>query len=318
MFAISVAAPAGASADLLYSQVGSGTNDLVSADVANNANDSQGADDFTVPPGQVWNLSSVDVFGGSLTGGMAGTDTANVFLYANSGTLPGSQLFQQNGITTGATATAAGQEIDFTAALTGPPALTPGDYWVSVQSSGPYRWAWEILNGGQQGNSAVWQNPGGGLGQGCPSYTPIHSCGVAATVGSDFFFRLNGTAANSNFSLGQPKLKSRYVINQPATFSGAGSAVVTDAASSGRAGRATARAKKNIKKATIAIAGAGTRNLPLKLTNNAKKKLKKGKTVKLRAVITFTATGGVPVSLNSKIKLIPRRSARPARIASAN
>ena len=287
--AICAAPPSGASADLLYSQVGSGTNDLVSADVANNANDSQGADDFTVPPGQVWNLSSIDVFGGSLSGGMAGTDTANIFLYANSGTSPGSQLFQQTGITTGATATTAGQEIDFTAALTAPPALPPGEYWVSVQSSGPYRWAWEILNGGPLGNSAVWQNPGGGLGQGCPSYTPIHSCGIPATVGSDFFFRLNGTTANSNFTLGNPKLKSRYVINQPVTFPGAGTAVVTDAASAGRAGRATARAKK---------------------------KVKKHKTVKLRAVITFTATGGVPFSVNSKIKLVPRRSARPARLAS--
>ena len=50
--------------------------------------DDQVADDFVVPAGQTWNISQVNV-AGQYFSGIGQADSVNVFVYPNSGTLPG-------------------------------------------------------------------------------------------------------------------------------------------------------------------------------------------------------------------------------------
>jgi|GEM_PF-1455852 len=311
--ALALLVPASANADLLYSQVGSGTYAQISYDFVNpsfDQNDSQGADDFTVPDGEAWHVDSIDVFGTALQGSN-GTDTANVFIYGAAGALPGPAVFSQAGIQTGAAATnpSSHPEVDFTAPLISAPLLGPGTHWISVQARGPYSWAWEILNGGVHGSPAVWQNPGGGLDPACKTYTPFHSCPampVPASVGSDFFFRLNGSLIDSRFSLGKFKVKSKKALTLEGTFPGAGQAIVSDAAGLPATARAKAKPKKNVKRATVAVGAAGTIKLPVKLTRTATKKLGKGKKVQVRVNVAFTATGGVAYNQQANVKLVPR------------
>ena len=137
----------------------------------------QGADDFTVPAGQTWQISSMDVIG---SGALIGSPTAAVFM-SGAGTLPGTQLFSQIGIPiTGAN--------NLSVPVSGAPPLATGSYWISVQiTDPPVQWSW-CAKQAQLGAAAAWRNPGNGFSTGCTSYTPLTSCG---NLGRSFLFRLN-------------------------------------------------------------------------------------------------------------------------------
>jgi hypothetical protein len=169
-----------APAAVLYDQTGfpqnaalisssSFTSDLTKA--------ARGADDFTVPAGATWQISSVDVVGTTPSG-----LTAGVFIYGNAGLLPGALLFQQTGIPIAGT-------YGFSAPISGAPALGPGTYWVSVQTSGATQWSWSTSQT-TAGHTAVWGNPANGYGTGCTSFTPLPSCD-SFSPSQSFLFRLN-------------------------------------------------------------------------------------------------------------------------------
>jgi hypothetical protein len=170
--------PAGASGGVLYDQTAGTPNGgcISSSDfgVANKV--AQGADDFPVPAGQTWQISSIDVIGGGV---LTGSPTASVFIYG-AGALPGSQLFSQTGIPI------AGAN-NLSIPVTGAPPLATGTYWISVQVTDPVQWSW--CNKQEQiGSVAAWRNPGGGFGIGCMAYAPLTSCN---SLGKSFLFRLN-------------------------------------------------------------------------------------------------------------------------------
>ena len=132
----------------------------------NDAFDSFAADDFVVPAGQTWNITEVDVSGEySVGGGPAAS--FHVFFYQDSATLPGTLVATRlaNPYSGGANAL-----ITLTSQVT----LTPGTYWVAVQSRQDFtpagQWFWDnraiISNSG-----AAWQNPGGGFGGETPRNT---------------------------------------------------------------------------------------------------------------------------------------------------
>jgi uncharacterized repeat protein (TIGR01451 family) len=113
--------------------------------------DQQVADDFTVPAGQSWTISQVDV-AGFYTGSQAIPTNVNVFLYATDPNNPDipvdPPLFQQLN-----TATSNGP--NYVIPLTSAPALGPGHYWVSVQQLGAFwnpqaqennQWIWRVLD----------------------------------------------------------------------------------------------------------------------------------------------------------------------------
>src|SRR5262249_42427453 len=126
VLAVCLTAPTMASGAVLYDQTdfatldNHGSNDWIAP---NDAYDDQIADDFSVPQGQTWQISQVDVIGAN------GYDapTVNVFLYASAGTLPGAELFHQPVVATGGP--------NYSIALTEAPSLSTGSYWISVQQT---------------------------------------------------------------------------------------------------------------------------------------------------------------------------------------
>src|SRR6476620_11610998 len=156
-------------------------------EAANDAFDSFAADDFVVPAGQTWNITEVDVSGEySLGGGPAAS--FNVFFYQDSATLPGAVV-----ATRALSAYSGGANALIT--LSPQVTLSPGTYWVAVQSRQDFtpagQWFWDnraiISNSG-----AAWQNPGGGFGVGCTTYGRKTTC-LPTQNGPDQLFRLVGT-----------------------------------------------------------------------------------------------------------------------------
>lgn len=293
--AILAAGAASADAVTLTSQVPSGSVTVPtvrSHDEPIAANDARAADDFTVGAGQVWTVTGVDLFGLAATG--SGTDTANATIYADAGGTPGAALYSRSGIvlTAGGACSAVGS-CDFTVPTAGSPRLEPGTYWVSIQTAGPYRWHWAITPPGTPyGAPAVWENPGDGFGRGCPAFAALLDCGwVTADEGRDLIYRLEGALADSRFTLGAFRTEGRKVFLD-ATFPGQGKAKLKG---------------KSLKKSSREVPRAGERSLKLKLRGGARRRLERGKNLKLKVEVTFTATDGAPFSQTARVKLIPVR-----------
>jgi hypothetical protein len=278
-------APSSASAAVLYDQTsGAAGGSITSTDFTapNDGLDAQGADDFSVPSGFPWNLTSVDVPGGVLEG-----DTIGVFLYADAGTVPGPEIFRQLGIPV----TSA---IEFAIPITGAPGLGPGDYWISVQAFGPDQWSWAERSPVVH-DPAVWRNPPGGYGHGCTSYAPLASCSLGATL--DFRFRLNGNVASNLFTLGKLKRKRNGSATIPATFQAPGEVVVAQGG--------TNKTNGTIKTIASAVGGPGETQLTIKPSKKGKRVLARTGTLSSGVSITFTPTGGTANAavIRAKLKL---------------
>ncbi len=145
------------------------------------------ADDFVVPAGETWNVESIDADGVYFNGTGPATDW-NVFIYADNAGLPGMQVFSA----TNQPVTVVGTT--FTVTLPTAAVLTAGTYWVEIQANMDFatqgEWGWSDRTV-QSGNSAAWQNTGGGFGV-CPSWTTKLTC-VPTATGPDQVYRLNGT-----------------------------------------------------------------------------------------------------------------------------
>src|SRR6266480_3888033 len=108
-----------------YDNAGANATNSQNFEPANDAFDDFTADDFVVPAGQTWNVTEVDAQGVYFNG--AGPAASfHVFIYQNSGGLPGTNVY-----------TAMGQPYVnnsgvFQITLTVPAVLTSGTYWVSV------------------------------------------------------------------------------------------------------------------------------------------------------------------------------------------
>ena len=136
------------------------------------------ADDFVVPAGQTWNVQSIDADGTYFFGPGPATDW-NVFIYTDSGGLPGTQIFSatnQPVVVVGTT---------FTVNLPVAAVLSAGTYWVEIQANmtfnpqGEWEWTDRML---QSNSGAAIRNPGGAVGCGtdwirkifCVSSMPVY------------------------------------------------------------------------------------------------------------------------------------------------
>ena len=184
-------APAG-SAVVLYDQTdnasGNGAPDQ-DFEVAYDAYDSEGADDFVVPGGETWNITEVSIVGTS-SGGNA--DSVSIrFLEDNAGS-PGAEV--AGCVFTGLSPVQAAGS--FTTTLPSACVLPEGTYWMAHQTAqnfgvaGQHFWSNRTV---QTGNAGHWQNPNGGFGNGCTSWTPQTTCGVGGGTNPDFLFSLAGT-----------------------------------------------------------------------------------------------------------------------------
>ena len=155
-------------------------------DSANDAYDSQGADDFTVPSLHMWIVKQVNVTG-TYFNGAGPADGVTVYFYRDNAGSPGDLVQEVEGSEFTDTSGSFAIKLDDAVAL------KAGTYWLSVQtktnlSGGAGEWAWEA-NAVQSGSPAAWQNPNGGFGA-CPTWGTAQSCTGA---GPDFMFALIGS-----------------------------------------------------------------------------------------------------------------------------
>jgi hypothetical protein len=155
-----------------------------------NQYDTQGADDFVIPSGQVWNIARVDA-AGLLYGSTPGT--FNVFLYKDAGGVPGTQIFAQTGIipVNGVPADGSlGSAVMLP--LSGVGWLPAGHYWISVQAANKDDFGWYFYLRTIVSNAAgMWQNPSNAFGTGCVTWSETNSC-VGTSYTSDWGFQLRG------------------------------------------------------------------------------------------------------------------------------
>jgi hypothetical protein len=296
---LALGASGSAGAAVLYHQVPSGSftsSAFVSHDSSNDALDSQGADDFSIGDGQVWIVQGVEVLGGA--GPQAsGPHTAAVVIYRDAGGAPGDQAFSQSGLAI--PDCVPNGECNFTAAPIGAPPLTPGTYWVSVQTAGTQEWFWtQYTPDATYGSPALWRNPGDAFGTSCTTFRPLIECGATASEGKDFVFALTGTLIDSRFSiskLGARGFRLFATVNVPA----AGAMKI---------------AGKGVKKGSKRLA-AGSQRLRVKLNDGVLDRLRSGRNAKVRVKLTFTATGGDAYTRKAKAKLVPIRRAAAFRVA---
>ena len=128
------------------------------------------ADDFVVPGGETWNVDSIDADGVYFNGAGPATDW-NVFIYTDSGGLPGTQIYSATSIPITQVGTT------FTANLSPAAVLSAGTYWIEIQANMTFgtqgEWGWSDRTV-QSNDRAALQNPGGGFGI-CPSWTAKRS-----------------------------------------------------------------------------------------------------------------------------------------------
>ena len=145
------------------------------------------ADDFVVPGGQTWSVESIDADGLYFNGVGPATDW-NVFIYADSGGLPGTQVYS----TLNQPVTVSGTT--FTVNLSPAACLAEGTYWIEIQANMTFatqgEWGWTDRTV-QSNSGAAWQNPGGGFAI-CPTWTNKLTC-IPTAGGPDQVYRINGT-----------------------------------------------------------------------------------------------------------------------------
>ena len=150
---------------------------------ANDAFDAEAADDFVVPGSGMATICQVDVIG---TGGGIPLDPANLVIlniYEDTAGLPGALAFTETFLGTDVDADADGV---FGLSPTGADLVSGDTYWLSVVVSMDFgvsgQWFWNTASDGN-GSPYVWQNPGGGFGLGCTTWTDGATCGLS--VGPD-------------------------------------------------------------------------------------------------------------------------------------
>jgi hypothetical protein len=298
--ALAYALPANAGGALLYDQTDSaGSSAVISTDYEppSDSFDTQIADDFTVPADQSWAITQLDVKGTFFLT-IPPPPLMNVFLYADEAGLPGTDLFHQVNIS-------ATNAPDYSIPLAGAPSLLPGTYWVSAQQAGGQMnlgefsdWSWRSRTV-ESGHPAAYRNPGGGYTPKCTDWGALTPCN-SPLVGPDVAFKLSGTASpfpplsptlpqpSNQFRIGKVKRNLKkgtarltVTVPGPGTLELAGKGLVRRPARS-----ATARAK-----------------LLIKAIGKAKQRLDRTGRVKVKAIITFTPTGGTPSTKRKGILL---------------
>ncbi|HEX3563126.1 MAG TPA: hypothetical protein VHU24_09845 [Solirubrobacterales bacterium] len=284
---VAVALPAGAQAAVLHDQAnnfGFYFNPSDDYRPSQNQYDNQLADDFTVPPGQSWKLSQVDLVGTAPATGLV--SIVNAWIYGTAGTLPGAQLFQQLGI-------AATNQPNYSVPLSGTPSLDPGVYWISVQQTDAFNmtptWDWKTRTV-QDGNPAAFRNPPGGFLSGqCRDWTKMQTCFPSAAV--DLAWSVSGTASSLPVTFGAVKRHRNGTALLQVTVPAAGTLTLSGMGIKGSSAQVAARK------------AASTVTFKIKATGKAKKKLKAKGKVKVNPAITYTATGAAPTTTTEKVKL---------------
>jgi hypothetical protein len=176
-----VVAPPVNAAGTLYSQNGTDSGiGIVSQNFESSFDiyDARAADDFTVPKGKTWSVAEVDVTGVYFNGAGPARDE-NVTFYKTTNGLPGAVVADHTGLAGADNGTGSFNIKGAKAKLKGGTKKKGTTYWVSVQANMDFstggEWGWENQTT-VVGNPAAWENPGGGFGVGCTTYTTETTC----------------------------------------------------------------------------------------------------------------------------------------------
>jgi hypothetical protein len=290
--ALAMAPPASAQAAVLHDQ----TSPVGFHEISSNRfttpptiDDSQVADDFTVPAGQSWTLTQVDVVGDDLPFmGMSAPPIVNVFIYSNAGTLPGSEVYRYFGL---GTRNYPNQSAIFE--FPRPPPLNPGTYWISVQDDGGSfmvpSWYW-FTRSAQDGNQAAFQGTGGGWGSNCATWKPITTCPGPISE-PDMAWKISGSADSLPVTFGKLKRLRNGTAKLLVDVQGSGTLTLTG---------------KRVKESSAQVAArkaASTITLPIRATGKARKALNAKGKVTVHAKVTYSASGATPATTTKKVKL---------------
>jgi len=136
------------------------------------------ADDFTVPSGEQWTLGAVSVAGTFSTGSDPLT-SANVFIWSDSGGLPGAVVSGCSFVSQAPVGGLSDPAIEVN--LPGTCMLDPGTYWIEVQAVMPFnsptnsQWFW-VHNGGTFGAEFAFRDVDDLFSTGCTAWTAQGAC----------------------------------------------------------------------------------------------------------------------------------------------
>jgi hypothetical protein len=132
------------------------------------------ADDFTIPTGQTWQLTSAQA------PGPVGTYPFRLTVFADAGGSPGGQRFQVQATNSGDTFP-----------ISGVSQLQAGHYWISIQLMNLAIWQWKDRTV-QSGSPAMLQNPDAMEFATCTTWKPRTQCPPADSSNPDQVFALSG------------------------------------------------------------------------------------------------------------------------------
>ena len=174
--------------------------------------DTEGADDFTVPTGTFWSVSSIDTLGD--WGGNERPSSATIRIYDGT-------LSPANNVAS-ATASVAwtGNSGNLLVTPTSPIGLGGGHYWISIQPNIPYGatvdfWNWQTA-ASQNDRPAYFRSFTGWTGTNCASWSIMQNCYSGGTLGPDFTFRLNGSVTSHRLTYTKTGSAAGTVTSTPA------------------------------------------------------------------------------------------------------
>lgn len=210
--------------EVLYNQTGNADADAFPSQDFQEVYDQfdcQGADDFVVPGGDVWELGQVDVVGAYRDGQLSPVSVANLYIYADEQGQPGAEVAAFTGVGVD------DEDMDGDWSVVLPEAVTlmPGTYWVSVTADldaivdgmGDGQWFWlKQATASPIGGEVRWRNSGNGFETGCTDWSRLNTdCGDVG--GLDASFRLLASLPVSNDS-GPAPADLRVSPNYPNPF----------------------------------------------------------------------------------------------------
>ena len=248
--------------------------------------DSLGADDFEIPPGEVWLVQRFLVDGTAEGAGAIGL--VNASLFASEGTLPADDPVYAKQLSSDPNVTYP----TFGLTLSDAVVLPPGTWWLGVQaiqeSPTGSSWYWQT-NVELSGNPAAWRNPSNSLLTGCLAFVIRTECFGAGAP--DNSFRIEGARAPSEFvvtgSRAKHKGRLKLTVNAP-------NLGTLDATS------------RLTKPAGVEVTAPGEVELKLKPNRKAKDKLADGKRPKARLTLVLPPfVDGTPLETRFRRKLKP-------------
>jgi len=190
-----------ASAQLYDQTSGATTSGVISAYMTDNDTLVQSADDFTIPAGNDWNVTSVTVRG-FRNPSQGGNDPAmtdvTVEIYTDASG-PGTVVYTEDITLAGGGVPAPNNDTALVLTLATPQTLSPGTYWLSVYGDSPSdsRWNWTTHGATPVGATAMLQDAEDYFGAGATSWTAVTALGL---TDPDFAFQIGGTGGNVGIS----------------------------------------------------------------------------------------------------------------------